>query len=229
MLFSSTLISTFLLASAVLANPLPKDRLSRLLERSNPIIYNPAYAGAGAASTSVHWVSSEFTVPSISGAEGTSAFVGAIIDGVNDCSHIFSVGVQMMITSEGAYYQAVYQAGIPGRYRIFGPPISAGDQVQVTVAVNPDLQTGSATFRNTITGETWHHSLTSPYQICAKHGLWVVAKISNSIPNFGTLDIHGAARSNVTHFTPHDGSILEIQGQASASISGNTVSVTAQP
>ncbi|KAN0082909.1 hypothetical protein V8E55_008704 [Tylopilus felleus] len=255
MLFSSAFISTFLLASAVLADRTPKHRLSRLLERSNPISYDASYAGGIAIESAggVSWVSSKFTVPWISGAEGTSAFVGAIIDGTQNCHGMFSAGVQMMITSQGPYYQgketlnhafaaylthgiffwggvAVAQEELNGWYEVFGPSISAGDEVQVTVSVNDDRKTGTATFINAQTGESWRHPLTSSTPLCAQYGLWVVAKISNSIPGFGSLDIQGVASGPGTIITPSSNSVvpLGIKGQASASISGNTVSVTAQ-
>ncbi|KAJ5194514.1 uncharacterized protein N7498_007952 [Penicillium cinerascens] len=203
MKFSTAILSSSLLATAVLAAPLTDKRQARNMARSsnrqshppyipgtNEILhlsktsheqYSSNWAGAVLIGTGYKAVSAEFTVPTPKRPSGgskhkqycASAWVG--IDGDTCSSAILQTGVDFCIQDSTVSYDAWYEWYPDYAYDFSGISISAGDVIKLSVDASSDT-TGTATIENVSNGESVTHTFTGGVDgdLCEYNAEWIV-------------------------------------------------------
>jgi hypothetical protein len=203
MKFSTAILSTSLLATAVLAAPLTDKRQVRKMTRSSGRQSNPPYipgtdevlhmnktsheeyssnwAGAVLIGTGYTAVTAEFTVPTPklpSGASKSkqycaSAWVG--IDGDTCDTAILQTGVDFCIQGSTVSYDAWYEWYPDYAYDFSGITISAGNVIKLTVDATSKTA-GTATIENVSTGKSVTHTFTGGVDgdLCEYNAEWIV-------------------------------------------------------
>ncbi|KAF8120544.1 peptidase A4 family-domain-containing protein [Boletus edulis] len=206
MLFSFVPIATFLLVSAVLADPRREPRHSHFNTAEKHINDAPGgviswteiWAGAQLQQSNGTFssITGTFTVPGISGPTGAGAAAWVGIDG-GACNMIFQAGVMFSITSTGSQLnQAVYE-WYPDPARVFPDnfTIAAGDVINVTVSAS-NATSGLVTVQNLSNPQSATQPVQSSYALCGQSAEWIVedyqfdSSSTSPVPplvNFGTL------------------------------------------
>ncbi|KAI9458531.1 peptidase G1 [Boletus coccyginus] len=243
MLFSSALFSSFLLASAVLADRRRERRQFGSLNRvkqpthaaSDTVQYTTNWAGAvwneeDGAFTSV---TGTFTVPVPSGNvwSAASAWVGIDGDGCSGAG-ILQTGIDFTLSDNGPTYGAWYEWYPDTSYYFSDFDISAGDVIRATVNVSSPTS-GTAMLENLTNGQTGFTQLNSTYPLCQQNAEWIVEDFQGSdgnmvsLTNFGTVTFTDAVAIGKKTYTPDGASVCDIsQDQVLTSVSVDGSSVT---
>ncbi|KAF8131495.1 peptidase A4 family-domain-containing protein [Boletus edulis] len=200
MRFDFTLISTFLFASAVLADHSREDRSSQLFDvvekRTSAISDSVQVASniAGAVLKSIvayptyYNVTGVIVVPSILGqtGDGVSIWVGLDVDpSGTECGTTFRVGLICTMDSSGPLYTVAGQWLFEKTTSFTNVEVSALDVVQVTIGVSSDRTTGYATVENLTKKsiQTVQFNVINP--LCLQSAGWIVEKMDNrTLANF---------------------------------------------
>ncbi|EPS99593.1 hypothetical protein FOMPIDRAFT_1124041 [Fomitopsis schrenkii] len=199
-MFSLTLLTSVLLATASLARPSGLgDRVARRAagRQSRPaqpiahpettttnvshVVYGDNWAGAvydSYPSGTFTSVTGTFTVPTPnapsggSGSYSAAAWVG--IDGDTCSNAILQTGVDFTIDDSGSVsYGAWYEWYPEPSYDFDSISFSAGDSVQLTVTAS-STTSGTVVIENLSTGQTVTQDLTSSYELCEENAEWIV-------------------------------------------------------
>ncbi|KAJ3735994.1 putative aspergillopepsin-2 precursor [Lentinula guzmanii] len=141
-------------------------------------------------------VSGTFTVPSISGNGGASAWVG--IDGVTYTDAILQAGVDFTISDGSISYDAWYEWYPDAAYDFTSFDISEGDSITVSVEATSDSE-GTITLENITTGQSVTQAVSAPDSstvISGQNVEWIVE------------DLRRMARSSTVDLT--NGDIVDI-------------------
>ncbi|KAF8128745.1 peptidase G1 [Boletus edulis] len=235
--FSSLLISSFLLAPAVLAERPREFRRSLLdlVEKRNNVEVNTIYAGATLTleqdDKSFYSVSGTFTVPNLSGQDGTinSAFVGIYSDG---CTPYFRSGITFQLLPKGAFmYNAWYELYLSDPQPLPDITMSPGDVLEIEVTVSELNMLGHVDFKNQSKNQTSSQTILSQHAFCSKSVGWFVQAYPNTqLANFGTIAFKDAVatRNDGVTYRPLGATIYDIEqnGQNVTSVSVDENSVT---
>lgn len=204
MKFSTAVIHTSLLATAVLAAPLSEKRQARNMARSSsgrqsnpPFIpgtnsvlhlnktsheeYSSNWAGAVLIGTGYTGVTAEFTVPTPSLPSGASskkqycASAWVGIDGDTCSTAILQTGVDFCIEGSTVSYDAWYEWYPDYAYDFSGITIAAGNVIKLTIDATSKTA-GTATIENVSTGTTVTHTFTGGVDgdLCEYNAEWIV-------------------------------------------------------
>ncbi|KAF8131494.1 peptidase A4 family-domain-containing protein [Boletus edulis] len=208
MRFDFTFISTFLFASAVLADHSHDTCSSQILDvvekrtsaTSNSVKFVSTTAGAVLKATTPTFltVTGSISVPFIwskNNKSGVSIWVGIDGDPETHCNAVFAAGIVCTIDSDGPVYKAAAYWFSNNSSLIDFPnfDISHGDLVTVTVVVS-DQNTGYATVQNLGNGTskniTRTLNFTAQPPLCQLSAGWVVEKMpGRDLAHFGFVPI----------------------------------------
>ncbi|KAN0094759.1 Peptidase G1 [Tylopilus felleus] len=135
MLFNFGLISSFLLAAAVLAHP-PRDREHHLSQLSTRDIISKSWGGAeflGPRAGSFSSITSTFYVPFIYDQLKSPFAIFVGLDGIS-CPAFLRAGIDVKPRDGRPYYQAWYEWYPKIRKEYFDIKVSAGDKVRISVS-----------------------------------------------------------------------------------------------
>ncbi|KAJ3711469.1 aspergillopepsin-2 heavy chain [Lentinula guzmanii] len=161
-------------------------------------------------------VSGTFTVPSISGNGGASAWVG--IDGVTYTDAILQAGVDFTISDGSISYDAWYEWYPDAAYDFTSFDISEGDSITVSVEATSDSE-GTITLENITTGQSVTQAVSAPDSstvISGQNVEWIVEDFEENgslvvLCDFGTItftDASALAGSSTVDLT--NGDIVDI-------------------
>ncbi|TRX89670.1 hypothetical protein FHL15_009420 [Xylaria flabelliformis] len=162
--------------------------------------YSSNWAGAVLSSSGFTSVVGTITVPtpkSSGRSASASAWVG--IDGDTCGTAILQTGLDFSVTSSGAVsYDAWYEWYPDYAYDFSGFPVSAGDQVKITVTAS-SKSAGVATLQNLSTGKSVSHSFSNEKnQLCEYDAEWIVEDYESggalvTFANFDSVTFTGAS------------------------------------
>ncbi|KAI1174044.1 peptidase A4 family-domain-containing protein [Nemania sp. FL0916] len=181
--------------------------------------YSSNWAGAVLSSSGYTSVVGTIVVPTpkkTGKSASASAWVG--IDGDTCGTAILQTGLDFSVSASGAVsYDAWYEWYPDYAYDFSGFPISAGDEVKMTVTAS-SKSAGVATLQNLSTGKSVSHSFSSESnKLCEYDAEWIVEDYeegSSLVPfaNFGTVTFSGASATKSGSTVGVSGaSILDIQ------------------
>ncbi|KAF8131511.1 concanavalin A-like lectin/glucanase domain-containing protein [Boletus edulis] len=228
-----TLISTFLFASAVLADRGLEHRSSQLnIQKRNTSDYNGInWAGAVSnQSVPTFWaISSTFKAPHVSGPTESAVGIWVGIDGFYEtkCGATFLAGVGYIMTNDKPFYQVVAQ-WLPGTWKEFTDvEVSPGDLITVTVTVASDQTTGNATIENANQMTTQTLGFSNQPALCQLSAEWIVSKVGDrDLANFSTVSFSNPlALGGYQKFTPAGSVVTSIGNETAIYADENVVTI----
>jgi len=240
-MFTATLLSYALLATAAMARPsglanrLARRREGSHLSRPLELVENPVNGNVSNVEYSSNWagavliadsatytaVTGTFTVPTPSkpsgggsGSYSASAWVG--IDGDTCGNAILQTGIDFTIDGGDVSYDAWYEWYPDYAYDFSGISFSAGDTVKVTVTAS-STTSGTAVIENVSKGQTVSKSISSSYALCEENAEWIVEDYeegSSLVPlaDWGTVTFTSAeATTNSGSVSPSGATIIDIE------------------
>lgn len=244
MLFNFALITSFLLASAVLADRRREDRQSRFVNRveqsahatSDDVEYSDNWSGAvwGGDAGTFTSVTGTFAVPVPSGDSGSAASAWVGIDGDSCSGGLLQTGVDFVLTDNGPTYDAWYEWYPDWSYYFSDLEVSAGDVIRATVT-SYSSTSGIATIENLTNGQSGSTELTSTYALCGQNAEWIVEDFEdgngNLVPfaDFGAVTFTDAVATGTGYYTSDGASVIDIEQNnqvlTSVSIDGSSLTV----
>lgn len=189
---------------------------SRFIQRPNSteVQYSSNWSGAVQIGTGFKSVTGTITVPRATGGgdAASSAWVG--IDGDTCQTAILQTGLSFY--GDGSF--DAWFEWIPDYSHSFsGFDLSVGDQVKITVTASSKTA-GVATLENLTSGQTVHHTFTSPPStLCETNAEWIVEDFEQGgslVPfaNFGSITFTDAsAQGSAGTVTPQGGTIIDLR------------------
>jgi len=186
MKFTSTVLSSIVLASSAVAAPHKRSSLF------NSAPYSPNHSTNGGLTVETHsydsnwagaaWaappsgtkftaVSGTFNVPTVSGASGAAGAAWVGIDGYNTDS-ILQTGIQWEVSGGSVVYSAWHEWYPADSINFPSLPMSAGDEIAVSVVATSSTK-GTATVKNTSTGKSVTASI-SGEALAGQNAEWIV-------------------------------------------------------
>ncbi|KAH8167479.1 peptidase G1 [Xylaria polymorpha] len=180
--------------------PAEEDGVVAIANGTKNVEYSSNWAGAVLSSTGFTSVVGTIIVPtpkSTGKSASASAWVG--IDGDTCGTAILQTGLDFSITSSGSVsYDAWYEWYPDYAYDFSGFPVSAGDEVKITVTAS-SKKAGVATLQNLTTGKTVTHSFSNQgNQLCEYDAEWIVEDYESggalvTFANFDSVTFTGAS------------------------------------
>ncbi|CEJ81589.1 hypothetical protein VHEMI01709 [[Torrubiella] hemipterigena] len=173
----------------------PMDAVAKHGDNSYTQVSNN-WSGIVQKGTGLNHITGTFTVPSVTGPDGSGASFWVGIDGTNGCNSLMQAGIT---ADAGGSTYAWYEWYSEPAYN-YNLAVKAGDVVRVTVDAT-STTTGTTTTENLTTGKKASHKFTSgPGPLCEQNAEWVVEAYSRNgktitLANYDTVTFSKAVAS----------------------------------